>query len=199
MEKVTVKILPSGETLEIDQDKNLLTALREAGIYVKSTCGGVASCSDCIVKIVDGEDNLNTPTFEETKLIGNVFHITKERLSCQLKAEGDFIVDLSGHDKDADAEKLKAKANRNAPQKTSSAGDKPSQKNIRTRKKADVEAMYLERDEQRKEKEKDRNSWQNHWQKGQDSTKAKKMGGSKRPKPFRTDHLDKPQEEEEES
>lgn len=77
--KVTLK--PSGEIVEIEEGKNLLSALREQDIYVKSSCGGVASCSDCIVKIVSGEDHLTPPPFSELKLLGNVFHITKERLA----------------------------------------------------------------------------------------------------------------------
>lgn len=185
MTSYTVTLQPSGEKINIEEGKNLLTTLREAGVYVKSTCGGVASCSDCIVKILAGEDNLNTPTFDETKLIGNVFHITKERLSCQIQASGDFTVDLSGHDKVADASKLQAKTAKNAPPKSG----------VRKRTKDEVKTMYQERAQLKKEKEEKRDSWQKHWEK--DEAAKKSLGGGKRPKSFRTDHLDKPQEEEE--
>lgn len=179
MTTYTVTLQPSGEQVSIEEGKDLLTTLREAGKYVKSSCGGHASCSDCIVKIVHGADNLNTPTFEETKLIGNVFHITKERLSCQIQASGNFTVDISAHDKTVDANKLQEKANKNSP----------SQKgNVRRRSKEEVKAMYQERGEAKKEKEERMNSWQNHWQKEDDAKKS--LGGGKRPKPFRTDHLD---------
>ena len=110
---MTKKIMlkPSGQELEIDEDKSILEALKEKGIYIKSSCGGVASCTDCRVKILSGEDSLTTPPFEEVQLLGNVFHITKERLSCQTKICGDeiVIVDLSGHDKKKDSEALKNK------------------------------------------------------------------------------------------
>ncbi|MCR9206377.1 MAG: (2Fe-2S)-binding protein [Halobacteriovoraceae bacterium] len=187
MTTYNVTLQPSDEKISIEEGKSLLTTLREAGVYVKSSCGGVASCSDCIVKIVHGADNLNTPTFDETKLIGNVFHITRERLSCQIQASGDFTVDISGHDKTADATKLQEKAKKNSPKKNAN-------RNIRRRSKDEVKAIYEERGDAKKAKEERMNSWQNHWQKEEDMKKS--LGGGKRPKPFRTDHLDHVAEEE---
>ena len=45
----TVTLNPSGKKLDLGTDKSLLEALVEEGIYIKSSCGGHASCSDCIV------------------------------------------------------------------------------------------------------------------------------------------------------
>ena len=104
-----VKIKASGEVFEIDENTSLLEALRQKELYVKSSCGGNGSCSDCIVKIVEGADNLNDPSFAEKQLLGNVFHITKERLSCQTKITGDITIDLSQHSKGADESKRKTK------------------------------------------------------------------------------------------
>ena len=67
-------------------------------MYIKSSCGGVASCTDCRIKVIAGEDSLTTPPFEEVQLLGNVFHITKERLSCQAKIfvmKSSFSISLS--------------------------------------------------------------------------------------------------------
>lgn len=100
MAKLT--LWPSGETLEAPRDKDLLTVMREAGVYIKSSCGGHATCSDCVIKVRSGEDNLTPPPFGEIQLLGNVFHITKERLSCQTYLTGDAIIDISGHDKASD-------------------------------------------------------------------------------------------------
>lgn len=100
MAKLT--LWPSGESLEAPRDKDLLTIMREAGVYVKSSCGGHATCSDCIIKVRSGEDNLTPPPFGEIQLLGNVFHITKERLSCQTYLTGDATIDISGHDKASD-------------------------------------------------------------------------------------------------
>jgi 2Fe-2S ferredoxin len=90
--KVTLK--PSCNVVEVEEAQNLLEALREQDIYIKSSCGGVASCSDCIIKIVSGEDHLTPPPFSELKLLGNVFHITKERLACQTCVTGDVTIDM---------------------------------------------------------------------------------------------------------
>jgi len=104
-----ITILPLGKTISVDNKTPVLEALRDEEIYIKSSCGGVASCSDCVIKVVEGADHCNPPPFEETRLLGNVFHITKERLSCQLKCEGDITIDISRHDKSADENKLKQK------------------------------------------------------------------------------------------
>jgi ferredoxin len=116
MPKVTLR--PSLEVIDIPEEKNLLTALRDAGIYVKSSCGGHATCSDCIIKIVSGEDSLTPPPFEELKLLGNVFHITKERLSCQTKITGDVTIDLSNHDKSRDQERMRSKTSQFSKSRT---------------------------------------------------------------------------------
>jgi 2Fe-2S ferredoxin len=116
MPKLTLQ--PSGKVIEIDSDKSLMEAIREQNIYIKSSCGGVASCSDCIIKVVSGTDNLTEPPFEEIKLLGNVFHITKERLSCQTKLMGDACIDISAHDKGSDEEKMRQKTTHFQKKKT---------------------------------------------------------------------------------
>ncbi|MCF8058494.1 MAG: 2Fe-2S iron-sulfur cluster binding domain-containing protein [Bacteriovoracaceae bacterium] len=165
----------NGQTLMVREDQNLLEACREAGIYIKSGCGGHASCSDCLIKITQGEDDLNSPSFEETQLIGNVFHITKERLSCQTKVLGPVSVDISAHDKSNDAEKLKTKK------------FNPPKGNVRKRTRDEVIAIKKERQDLGKEKEEKRNSWQKHWEREKDPSKAGGSGGNRRPKTFRTD------------
>ncbi|MBC98415.1 MAG: hypothetical protein CME63_11740 [Halobacteriovoraceae bacterium] len=175
----TVHLHPKGNSIEIDGETDLLTALREEGVYIKSSCGGYASCSDCLVKILEGEDNINSPSFEETQMIGNVFHITKERLACQVKVEGEVKVDLSRHDESADAKKLTKKNNRFNKSKAP----------VKKRSRAEVDEILSERKMKSEEKEKKRNSWEKHWEKEKDGIK-RGTGGGKRPKPFRTDHLD---------
>jgi len=171
----------SDETsIEVDGETNLLVALREEGIYIKSSCGGYASCSDCMVKIVEGFDNINSPSFEETQMIGNVFHITKERLACQMKVCGEVSVDISRHDEAADAAKINKKNNKFRK-------NKPAV--VKKRSKAEVDEIMNERRQKRDEKEVKRQSWEKHWEKEKDGLK-RGTGGGKRPKTFRTDHLD---------
>ena len=74
----------TNQTINVSEGESLLDALRRNSIDIRSSCGGFASCSDCIVKIIGECNGVNSVNFDEKKLLGNVFHITKERLACQL-------------------------------------------------------------------------------------------------------------------
>ena len=168
---------------DVDQDKDILTLLKEAEIYAKSSCGGHASCGDCVIKISSGEDNLSPPPFEEIKLLGNVFHITKERLACQTKISGDVTIDLSAHNQAIDEERLRNKS--------------PKKKPVKVRKSEDVSKMYEERKQESSEKhmqkEIQEESYYKHWEKKEDSEGKpvrKKLDGGKRPRPFVTPELE---------
>lgn len=180
--KITLR--PSNESVEVPEGLNLLEALRECGTYVKSSCGGHATCSDCIIKIVSGEDNVSPPPFSELKLLGNVFHITKERLACQVTITGPVTIDISKHDKASDEEKLK--------NKTSNFTKKKSIKTS-VRKESDKERIRSEKLEEQlafeAEQKKNSDTWKNHWEKDK-SEAPKKLAGGKRPKFFDTDKVD---------
>ena len=92
--KVTVN--PDGKVIEVNEQDSLFAQLKSNGYNIKSTCGGCASCGKCVIKIVAG-DALNEPPFVERQLLGNVFHITHERLSCQTYVHGDVTIDISEH------------------------------------------------------------------------------------------------------
>lgn len=97
MNTYTVTVLPIGEVVQMNEVDSVFEQLKKSGINVKSTCGGCASCGQCTIVIASGEENLNEPSFEEKQLIGNVFHLTKERLSCQTRVHGSVTVDISHH------------------------------------------------------------------------------------------------------
>ena len=92
-----ITILPGNSSITVDAGSNLRDVLMQAGHGIKSTCGGCASCGQCVVVIKDGVDNISDISFEEKQLLGNVFHITNERLSCQTEVTGDITVDISIH------------------------------------------------------------------------------------------------------
>ncbi len=92
-----IHLHPQNKTIEVEEGANLRDELVKNDIYVKSTCGGCASCGLCAVVVLEGEEYLNEFSFEERQLLGNVFHITKERLSCQTLVMGDIKIDLSAH------------------------------------------------------------------------------------------------------
>jgi ferredoxin len=182
MSKHLVTLHPSLETVSVDENENLLEALKRKKVYIKSSCGGHASCSDCLIKIKDGAENLNEATFEEGQLLGNVFHITKERLACQTKITGDISIDISKHQLSKDQERIKKKDAEFAKSK------------IKVRKKEEKDKILQERQEKVLEKrasrdEKDQ-AWHKHWEREEDPLKPKRVGGGSRPKPFTTHHLD---------
>lgn len=160
-------------SFEIDENTTILDGLKQNGYHIANKCGGHAQCGTCIVKIVLGEDRLSEPTFKELQLLGNVFHITRERLACQTKIIGDVTIDISEHDLTKAAPQAKKK------------------KFTKVRKKEEVREMYDARAQQREERDFEKNeSWLNHWDKEKDEAdikKVKRLGGGKRPKLFKTD------------
>ncbi len=161
---------PSGEVVELNSEDTLLNQLKKAGKKIKSSCGGCATCSDCMIVVKSGEDNLTPQTFEELRLLGNVFHITKERLSCQTKVTGDVTIDISGHEKN----KFTGKGEKQVPKSTTTI----------LKKREDLEKAVRENEEKSQDKSSD--TWYRHWESegAEDSSKPKKLGGNRRPKPF---------------
>jgi ferredoxin len=160
---------PSGEVLELNGEESLLAQLKKAGKKIKSSCGGCATCGDCVLVVKSGEMNLSPQSFEELRLLGNVFHITKERLSCQTKITGDVTLDISAHEKNSSSGKTETSV--------------PKSTGIRVRKKEDLEKTARENEEKSQEKNSD--TWYRHWEKDDaDPNKPKKLGGNRRPKPF---------------
>ena len=90
-----VKFLPSNKEFEIEPKESVLELAKRNGVFIKSICGGVPSCSECRVKVVEGEHNIFPPNFKEKSLIGSAYFIDHSRLSCQIKCMGDITVDLT--------------------------------------------------------------------------------------------------------
>jgi ferredoxin len=172
---------PSGEVISLNREDTLLNQLKKAGKKIKSSCGGCATCSDCTIIVKSGELNLTPQTFEELRLLGNVFHITKERLSCQTKVTGDVTLDISAHEKNT----FTGKGEKQVPKSTSTI----------LKKKEEVEKSVRENEEKSKEKRSD--DWYRHWEsEEEDPNKPKKLGGNKKPKAFNySDSTDKKENE----
>jgi ferredoxin len=77
-----VNSLSLNKSISIGSENIFQECLRQ-GVKLNSTCGGVGSCARCVITIIDGPELLSPMTFEEKKLLGNIFHLTKERLACQ--------------------------------------------------------------------------------------------------------------------
>ena len=180
MSEFKCTLWPSGEVLTLNGEDTLLNQLKIAGKKIKSSCGGCATCTDCMIVVKSGESNLTPQTFEELRLLGNVFHITKERLSCQTKLLGDVTLDITAHDKS-----------------TTSSAPVPKSTTVVRKKREEVQKAVRESEE--KSREKPSEDWYRHWesQEADDPSKPKRMGGGKKPRAFNyseTDDSDKDSE-----
>lgn len=57
--------------------------------HIQSACVGKGTCGLCRVTIVQGEEKLSPYNAVEEKHLGNLYHLTKIRLSCQCKIVAD--------------------------------------------------------------------------------------------------------------
>lgn len=84
-----ITFLPANVSIDVEAGANIRDAGIQAGVQIPSTCGGVASCGLCKVKILAGAEHLCPVTPGEISKLGNVYFITKERLACQTTVSGD--------------------------------------------------------------------------------------------------------------
>lgn len=75
----------SEHKIEVPAGTKITQAAYKAGVRITQTCGGTPSCTDCKVVVIQesSQGSLEPMQGAEARLLGNVFHITKERLSCQ--------------------------------------------------------------------------------------------------------------------
>jgi ferredoxin, 2Fe-2S len=83
-----VTFLPEGITVECAAGERVFDLGRRAGVTIETTCVGKATCGLCRVKVIAGEDNLTPYNEAEEKHLGNVYHLTRVRLSCQAIVQG---------------------------------------------------------------------------------------------------------------
>lgn len=90
-----IKFLPQNIEVDVDPSKSLMKIATENGLKIKSLCGGVATCAECRVKIVEGENSIPEPSKLELNMIGTSYYIDGRRLSCQVHCFGSVTVDLT--------------------------------------------------------------------------------------------------------
>jgi ferredoxin len=92
MPKVT--FLPEGNEVDVRKGLSVFAAAIEADAGVESQCGGRGGCALCRVIVREGADNLSPMEWEEEAHLGNVFHVTQERLACQSRILGDVVIEI---------------------------------------------------------------------------------------------------------
>lgn len=92
----TVRFTQDGEewTVDVEEGQSLLDAARVVEAPVQTLCNGIGACVQCRVRVVEGAENLSTPKALERDRIGNIFHITGERMGCQARVHGDVVVEV---------------------------------------------------------------------------------------------------------
>lgn len=71
----------------------LFDVAHDAGAPVETLCHGIGACVRCKVKLTMGD--LTPPTPLERDRLGNIFHLTKERLSCQARVCGPVTLEIA--------------------------------------------------------------------------------------------------------
>ena len=84
----------TGQSFDLKDGESILDSLRRNKVNIRSSCGGHSTCSDCVIRVKSGGKGLSDVNFEERKLLGNVYFITKERLACQTRARDDIDGDI---------------------------------------------------------------------------------------------------------
>jgi len=90
MPKVTI----DGTVIECTEGTTLFEAGAKLAAGIETACVGKGTCGLCRVKVIAGAEHLSPYTDEERKHLGNVYHITKVRLSCRTRVSGDVTVEV---------------------------------------------------------------------------------------------------------
>jgi len=90
-----ITFLPAEVIVECADGDTVFDIGRRNDIPIDTSCVGQGTCGRCRVKIITGEQHLPPVNDVETKHLGNVYFITKVRLSCQaVVCGGDITVEV---------------------------------------------------------------------------------------------------------
>ena len=97
---VRTRLAPSGAALIVINDKRevrtvtggkLLDALAEAGVHLPSSCGGVGTCGQCRLKVLEGAGD---PLPTETSRMNRREIAEGGRLACQVAIRGYMKIEI---------------------------------------------------------------------------------------------------------
>jgi len=87
-----ITFLPLDVSIEVHEGATLFNAAPRADVAIPSQCGGRCACALCRVEVLEGSEFLSPMSWDEEEHLGNSFHLTRERLSCQCRVFGDVVV-----------------------------------------------------------------------------------------------------------
>ncbi len=95
-----LRVLGSGDpgtvVIPVEEGEDLLEALQRAGVPIRTSCGGVATCGLCRITVKSGGARLTGFKSNEKHHLGNVAPIVGMRLACQARfsCEGEVSIDV---------------------------------------------------------------------------------------------------------
>lgn len=105
----SVVVKPSGLVVVVDPDETILQAAQRQNIAWPTTCGGVASCGMCVVRVLAGAQSLPPRSKFELDRIDKIrsrpmnWHEPDMRLACATRPRADLVVHHVGVRGGADA------------------------------------------------------------------------------------------------
>jgi len=103
---VTVRVEPSGITLDLRDGETVMAAAQRAGYRWPTICGGLADCGACALEVVESAAELPRPTTVEGMRLNVLVERRRYpdrtyRLACQLVPPADLVVRKTGVVRDA--------------------------------------------------------------------------------------------------
>jgi ferredoxin len=87
-----VHLRPGRRWFQPRPGETLLDAAHRCGVPLGSSCGGVAACAACVVRVLRGAGNLSPRGADERRLARREGFAKDERAACQCRVRGDVIV-----------------------------------------------------------------------------------------------------------
>ncbi len=101
---MNIVFTPSGLKTSVDKKTSVLSAAQNAGVAIRSLCGGNGQCQQCWVTVADGKhakfgidsnkDNLTKLTSIEQDYIRHNPEYKNFRLACQAQVNADVVIDV---------------------------------------------------------------------------------------------------------
>jgi len=88
----SIKFEPSGVVVAYNKGETVFDVGQRSEVAIDTSCVGKGTCGLCRIKILQGEEHLNDFNDTEQKHLGNVYFLTKVRLSCQTIPDGNDVV-----------------------------------------------------------------------------------------------------------
>jgi ferredoxin len=92
----TITFMPAGLVADYRQGESIFDVGQRHAVAIETSCVGQGTCGLCRVRVLAGEEHLGPVGEIDEKHLGNVYYLTKVRLSCQARPTGgDVVVELA--------------------------------------------------------------------------------------------------------